>query len=208
METIATNHIDAHKNIRSIGIPSSEDMKGLRSNHHRSILKIKEAGRCFLDEYKKRDRLIHQRGIYGRTQKTHISKVDKIIFRRFISEAESGDQNILSNASESAHSFNNSRVTLTAVNHGKKLADSNDTVTQLGLETVVLRRLSSCKIYNSVPEEEQHFNWLQDNAIQMSAVIFTRHINMFVFSHHSQITKRENIENEQWQNTRRCKATV
>ncbi|KAL3586706.1 hypothetical protein D5086_013573 [Populus alba] len=129
METIATNHIDAHKNIRSIGIPSSEDMKGLRSNHHRSILKIKEAGRCFLDEYK-------------------------------------------------------------------------------GLETVVLRRLSSCKIYNSVPEEEQHFNWLQDNAIQMSAVIFTRHINMFVFSHHSQITKRENIENEQWQNTRRCKATV
>nr|TKR99597.1 hypothetical protein D5086_0000190270 [Populus alba] len=108
METIATNHIDAHKNIRSIGIPSSEDMKGLRSNHHRSILKIKEAGRCFLDEYK--------HGIYGRTQKTHISKVDKIIFRRFISEAESGDQNILSDASESAHSLNNSRVTLTAAN--------------------------------------------------------------------------------------------
>ncbi|KAJ6914691.1 hypothetical protein NC651_016845 [Populus alba x Populus x berolinensis] len=165
METIAANHIDAHKNIRSIGIPSSEDMKGLRSNHYHSILKIKEAGRCFLDEYK--------HGIYGRTQKTHISKVDKIIFRRFISEAESGDQNILSDA-----------------------------------KTVVLRRLSSCKIYNSVPEEEQNFNWLQDNAIQMSAVIFTRHINMFVFSHHSQITKGENIENEQWQNTRRCKATV
>ncbi|KAI5586060.1 hypothetical protein POPTR_006G215932v4 [Populus trichocarpa] len=52
METIATNHIDAHKNIRSIGIPSSEDMKGLRSNRYHSILKIKEAGRCFVYEYK------------------------------------------------------------------------------------------------------------------------------------------------------------
>jgi kinesin family protein 11 len=54
METIATNHIDAHKNIRSIGIPSSEDMKGLRSNRYHSILKIKEAGRCFVYEYKVR----------------------------------------------------------------------------------------------------------------------------------------------------------
>ncbi|KAJ6425533.1 hypothetical protein OIU84_026163 [Salix udensis] len=45
---------EAHKNIRSIVVPSFEDMKGLGSKHYHTILKIKEAGQCFLDEYKVR----------------------------------------------------------------------------------------------------------------------------------------------------------
>lgn len=45
---------EAHKNIRSIVVPSFEDMKGLGKKHYHTILKIKEAGQCFLDEYKVR----------------------------------------------------------------------------------------------------------------------------------------------------------
>jgi kinesin family protein 11 len=45
---------DAHKNISSVAVSSFEDMKGSGSNHYHTILKIKEAGQCFLDEYKVR----------------------------------------------------------------------------------------------------------------------------------------------------------
>ncbi|KAJ6300173.1 hypothetical protein OIU76_021047 [Salix suchowensis] len=118
---------EAHKNIRSIVVPSFEDMKGLGSKHYHTILKIKEAGQCFLDEYK-------VDGPYCLTLENRPSNIPSTesiedlrnptfqkLTRPFSGDSseqqESGDKNIiLSDLCESVHSLNNSRVTLTAIN--------------------------------------------------------------------------------------------
>ncbi|KAJ6750067.1 hypothetical protein OIU85_000674 [Salix viminalis] len=119
---------EAHKNIRSIVAPSFEDMKGLGNKHYHTILKIKEAGKCFLDEYKvdgpycltleKRPSNIPRTESIEELRSPTFLKLTRPFSGDSSEQQETGDQNIiLSDVCESVlHSLNNSRVTLTAIN--------------------------------------------------------------------------------------------
>ncbi|KAG6744062.1 hypothetical protein POTOM_052771 [Populus tomentosa] len=117
---------DAHKNIRSVAVSSFEDMKGSGSNHYHTILKIKEGGQCFLDEYKvdepycltleKRSSNTPSRESIEELRNPTFQKLSRTFSGDSSVQQESGDQNILSDVCESAHPLNNSRVTLTAIN--------------------------------------------------------------------------------------------
>lgn len=118
---------EAHKNIRSIVVPSFEDMKGLGKKHYHTILKIKESGQCFLDEYKvdgpycltleKRPSNIPSTESIEDLRNPTFQKLTRPFSGDSSEQQESGDKNIiLSDLCESVHSLNNSRVTLTAIN--------------------------------------------------------------------------------------------
>ncbi|KAL9374032.1 hypothetical protein Peur_033652 [Populus x canadensis] len=117
---------DAHKNIRSVSVSSFEDMKGSGSNHYHTILKIKEAGQCFLDEYKVDEPycLTLEMRSSNTPSTESIEELRNPTFQKLSRtfsgdssvQQESGDQNILSDVCESGHPFSNSRVTLTAIN--------------------------------------------------------------------------------------------
>lgn len=117
---------DAHKNISSVAVSSFEDMKGLGSNHYHTILKIKEAGQCFLDEYKVKEPycLTLEKRSSNTPSTESIEELRNPAFQKLSRtfsgdssvQQESEDQNILSDVCESVRPLSNSRVTLTAIN--------------------------------------------------------------------------------------------
>nr|TKR79621.1 hypothetical protein D5086_0000271020 [Populus alba] len=107
-------------------LSSIENMKGSGSNHYHTILKIKEAGQCFLDEYKvdepycltleKRPSNTPSTESIEELRNPTFQKLSRTFSGDSSVQQESGDQNILSEVCESVHPLNNSRVTLTAIN--------------------------------------------------------------------------------------------